>query len=95
MDYTTQERPEVIRQAYLGLYQLATPMLFEKYVDFIDVYAEVQESEREQLYRAIAEKEDTAMLAQYIREKGYKEGLNQGIQRGIERGIADGLIEGI
>ena len=103
MNYAFEERTEVIRQAYLGLYQLVTPMLFDKYIDFIDVYAGVQEEEREALTRAIAEKEETAMLAQYIREKGYQEGLNrgieqgieQGMERGIEQGIVDGLIEGI
>ncbi len=55
--------------------------------------------EREELYRAISETEETAMLAQYIREKGYQEGLDQGIRQGIEQGIeqgaVDGLIEGI
>mgnify|MGYP007047034933 CR=1 FL=1 len=91
MNYTPEERPEVIRQAYLGLYQLATPMLFDKYVDFIDVYAGVQDKEREELYLAIAEKEETAMLAQYIKEKGFNEGMEQGIQKGI----MDGLVEGI
>ena len=99
MNYTFEERTEVIRQAYLGLYQLVTPLLFDKYIDFIDVYAGVQEEEREALTRAIEEKEETAMLAQYIREKGYQEGLNrgleQGMERGIEQGIVDGLIEGI
>lgn len=95
MNYTPEERPEVIRQAYLGLYQLVTPMLFDKYVDFIDVYAGVQEDEREELYLAIAEKEETTMLAQYIKEKGFKEGVQQGIQQGIREGIMAGLIEGI
>jgi len=46
MNYTPEERPEVIRQAYWGLYQLVTPMLFDKYVYFIDVYAEVRRGTR-------------------------------------------------
>ena len=73
------------------MYQLATPLLFDKYVDFIDVYAGVQDKEREELYLAIAEKEETAMLAQYIKEKGFNEGMEQGIQKGV----MDGLVEGI
>ena len=32
------------------------PMLFDKYLDFIDVYAGVQAEEREALYRDLAEK---------------------------------------
>jgi len=106
MNYTPEERPEVIRQAYMGLYQLATPMLFDKYVDFIDVYAGVRDKEREELYRAIAEKEETAMLAQYIKEKGFNEGMEKGIQRGKEetamlaqyikeKGFNEGMEKGI
>jgi hypothetical protein len=95
MNYAPEERSEVIRQAYMGLYQLVTPMLFDKYVDFIDVYAGVQDGEREELYRAITEKEETVMLAQYIREKGFNEGMEQGIQQGIQQGVMDGLVEGI
>ena len=87
MNYLPEERSEVIRQAYLGLFKLATPMLFDKYVDFIDVYAGVRDEEREELYLAIAEKEETAMLAQYIKEKGFNEGIQQGAM--------DGLIEGL
>ena len=99
MDYTPEERPEVIRQAYLGLYQLVTPMLFDKYVDFIDLYAGVKDKEREELYLTIAKKEETAMLAQYIKEKGFNEGMekgfNEGMEKGIQQGIIDGLLEGI
>ena len=84
MNYAPEERPEVIRRAYPGLYQLATPMLFDKYVDFIDLYAGVQDQEREELYRAIVEKkEETAMLAQYIKKKGFNEGMEKGIQQGV------------
>ena len=96
MNYTPEERPEVIRQAYLGLYQLATPMLFDKYVDFIDLYAGVQDQEREELYRAIVEeKEETAMLAQYIKEKGFNEGMEQGMEQGIQIGLLEGIELGI
>lgn len=52
MNYSPDERMEVIRHAYTGLFQLA-PMLFDKYVDFIDVYAEIREAEREDIYRGI------------------------------------------
>jgi hypothetical protein len=45
MNYRKDERIEVIRHAYSGLFQLASRMLFDKYVDFIDVYAEVSDEE--------------------------------------------------
>jgi glycosyltransferase involved in cell wall biosynthesis len=38
----------------------------------------VKEEEKELLYEEIFEQEDTAMLAQYIREKGFQEGLVKG-----------------
>ena len=78
MNYSPEQRGEVIRRAYQGLFELVTPMLFDKYVDFIDVYAGVQEEEKEALYREIVEREDTAMLAQYIRERGFQEGRLEG-----------------
>jgi hypothetical protein len=34
-NYASGERGEVIRRAYQGLFQLVTPLLFDKYVDFI------------------------------------------------------------
>ena len=75
MNYKKDERIEVIRQAYSGLFQLASRMLFDKYVDFIDVYAEVSEEEQENLYHEIIQHKETAMLAQYIRDKGMQQGM--------------------
>lgn len=94
MNYEPEERSEVIRQAYLGLYRLVAPMLFDKYVDFIDVYAEVQEEEREEIYRRMADREETAMLAQYIKDKGFQEGRKTGRQEGRLEGRYD-LLEKI
>ena len=79
MSYEKSERIEVIRQAYVGLYQLASNILFDKYVDFIDVYAKISSEEQDTLYQEIIEHQETAMLAQYIREKGKQEGLQQGM----------------
>jgi len=79
MNYKKEERIEVIRQAYSGLFQLASRMLFDKYVDFIDVYAEVSEEEQENLYHEIIQHKETAMLAQYIRDKGMQQGMQQGM----------------
>ena len=66
MNYRPEERSEVIRQAYMGLFLLAAPTMFDKYIDFIDVYAEIREDEREALLLEMTKKEDTVMLAQYI-----------------------------
>lgn len=84
MNYDPQDRGEVIRQAYQGLYELTSPLLFEKYLDFIDVYAEIQEDERDALYKQLVQEENTVMLAQYIKDKGRQEGMQQGMLMGIE-----------
>ena len=78
MNYEKHERIEVIRQAYKGLFQLASRGLFDKYVDFIDVYSEINDQEHQQLYENILQHKETAMLAQYIKEKGRQEGRKKG-----------------
>ena len=79
MDYPPEDRIEVIRHAYVGLFRLASALLFDKYVDFIDVYAGVRPEERETIYCEITEHKETAMLAQYIREKGREEAQRENI----------------
>ena len=91
MNYKKDERIEVIRQAYSGLFQLASRMLFDKYVDFIDVYAEVSEEEQENLYHEIIQHKETAMLAQYIRDKGMQQGMQQGIIQNTKENIIEAL----
>ncbi len=78
MDYRPEERLEVIRQAYTGLYSLASASLFDKYADFIDLYARIGPEEQETIYRELAEYKETAMLAQYIKDKGKQEGKQEG-----------------
>ena len=80
----------MIRQAYRGLFELTAPMMFDKYVDFIDVYAGIREDEREAIFREITEQEDTVMLAQYIRDKGFQEGKLEG----WKDGELDGELKG-
>ncbi|NLJ28460.1 MAG: hypothetical protein GX433_10670 [Deltaproteobacteria bacterium] len=76
------QREKVIQQAYLGRFRLAAPMLFDKNVDFIDVYAEIRDEEREAIYRLMTEREETAMLAQDIKDKGFQEGKLEGRREG-------------
>ncbi|SDB01711.1 protein of unknown function [Desulfonatronum thiosulfatophilum] len=90
MQYSHSERIEVLRHAYLGLYQLASRMLFEKYTDFIDVYAHVQPEEQQALCADIMEHEETAMLAQYIKNLGRDEGRVEGRVEGRDEGRIEG-----
>jgi hypothetical protein len=87
MNYQAEERPEMIRQAYLGLFELVSSSLFDKYIDFIDIYAEIEESEHLELYKQLEQKKETFMLAQYIREQGMQQGMQQGEVILLERQI--------
>ena len=78
----------------VGLFKLVAPMLFDKYVDFIDVYAEIREEEREEIYRLMTEREESAMLAQYIKDKGFQEGRKTGQEEGRRKGRLEGRLEG-
>ncbi len=61
---------------------------------FIDLYAEINEEEKESLYQEIFEEEDTAMLAQYIREKGFQEGPVKGKLEAKLEAKLEGEIKG-
>ena len=103
MNYQKEERYEVIRQAYSGLFQLVSGGLFDKYLDFIDIYSEINELEQQELYEDIIQHEETAMLAQYIRQKGRQEGRQEGRKQEIlslihnahKQGLGDDIIAGI
>jgi len=73
MSYKPEEKSEVIKHAYYGAYKLA-PLLFEKYIYFIDIYAEVSEAERERIFKELEEQEEMESFSQYIKDKGMKEG---------------------
>ena len=82
MNYEPDERTEVIRQAYTGLFHLAALSLFEKYVAFIDLYADVKPEEQRQLCHELIQHEETAMLAEYLKDMGRKEGEQRGELKG-------------
>ena len=100
MNYAKHERMEVIRQAYKGLFQLVSRVLFDKYTDFIDVYSEISDQEQQQLYETIIQHKDTVMLAQYIKEKGRQEGMQKGMQKTVitlvrnagKKGLSEDMI---
>ncbi len=89
MRYPPSERLEVLRQAYLGLFQLASKTLFAKYVDFIDIYAQVQPEEQQALCAEIKEKKETAMIAQYFKDMGRDEGRDEGRKEGRKEGMQE------
>jgi hypothetical protein len=88
MRYDEAERGEVFRRALKGLFELTSLALFEKYVDFIDLYSSVPEPERLEVFRELEETPDEAMITfkQYLTNKGIQQGIEQGIERGVEQG---------
>ena len=86
MRYPEEERGEVFRRALMGLFQLASIALFEKYVDFIDTYAGLPDEEREDIFREMAAEEELPVITfkQFFTEKG----IQQGEMRAISRMVA-------
>ncbi len=101
MNYFPEERLEVIRQAYRGLFDLAPVLLFEKYRDFIDIYANVEAEERQIVTQELQQHKETIMIAQYIKEQGMQEGNTRLLSRQLSKKYhvgtekATDLLEGL
>ena len=94
MAYAPQDKLLVYAQAIRGLLQLEpSPDKRLKYVDFIDIYADLDDNER-QLYTQLYPQEVTAMtgFAQRFTELGREEGCQEGRDEGLQRGEARILI---
>ena len=57
---------------------MAFRVKFEKYIYFIDLYADVAPEEQEQLFQKISSNKETVMLAEYIKNKDREEGREEG-----------------
>jgi hypothetical protein len=87
MAYAPEDKLLIYAQAIRGLVQLEpSPEKRLKYVDFIDIYADLDENER-QIYSQLYPQEEAAMagFAQRFTEKGREEGREEGVQRGEAR----------
>ena len=90
-------RVEVYGQAVRGLLELEPDGgRRAKYLDFIDIYANLTDNERER-YMGQYPEENRVMagIVQTAREEGIRRGLEQGIEQGIERGIERGIEQGL
>ncbi|MDM8542600.1 DUF4351 domain-containing protein [Desulfococcaceae bacterium HSG9] len=92
MHYVPEERFQVIWRAYLGLFELASPKLFDKYAYFIDIYANIHQKERQHIFRELKETEETLMLYEYIKDKGFQQGMKQGMRQGMQQGMQQGEL---
>lgn len=88
MAYEESDRGEVFRKALTGLFQLTSALMFEKYTEFIDIYSGIPDEDRESIYQELSEDQETAMITQYIKEKGIQQGIQQGEIRLLCRLIA-------
>ena len=89
-------RVEVYGEAVRGLLELESdPRKRAKYLDFIDIYADLTDNERERYKEQYPEENETmAGIVQTARDEGMREGIEQGMQRGIERGVRQGRVDG-
>jgi len=100
MRHHRDERVAVFAAAVRGLADLEPdPERQLKYVDFVDIYTNLSDAERDQYQRDYPE-ETKAMVSFQSRfeqrgvERGIKKGLEQGLEQGLKRGIEQGVQRG-
>jgi hypothetical protein len=94
MAYAPEDKLEVYASAVRGLRELEPdPERCLKYLDFIDIYAALDENERV-LYtqRYPREAADMSGFAQRFIEQGIEKGIEQGIEQGVKQGEARMLM---
>jgi len=68
---------------------------FEKNLDAIDFFLEIRLEDRERIIDKLDEKEDSAMLSQELKKRGYLKGIAEGRAEGLKLGREEGLEKGI
>ncbi|WP_245232503.1 DUF4351 domain-containing protein [Thiorhodococcus minor] len=97
MAYDPEEKLEVYASAVRGLVNLeADPERRLKYLDFIDIYAALDDEEQRRYREQYAEEADLMSgFAERFIDQGLQQGLQQGIERGIDQGIEQGIEQGL
>ncbi len=87
MDYPPERKLEVYAQAVRGLTALEPdPEKRLKYLDFIDIYADLSDAERLQYQQTYPEEAQTmSRFAERFREEGMQQGMQQGEARVLVR----------
>jgi flagellar biosynthesis/type III secretory pathway protein FliH len=96
MKYADESRIDVYAQAVRGLLSLEPSWEKQsKYIDFIDIYADLDHNELE-MYRNQYPEEANKMssFAERFREEGMQKGMQKGIQQGIQQGKQLGIQQG-
>jgi len=96
MAYPPERKLEVYAQALRGLTSLEPdPERQLKYIDFIDLYAALDEEERERYRQTYPEEYATmSRFSERFIEQGVQRGIQQGVQQGIQQGTRQGLRQG-
>ena len=90
MRYAPEEKVEVYAQAVRGLRTLEPdPERQIKYLDFVDIYAKLDDNER-QLYQQHYAEEIETMTA--FADRFIDQGVQQGVQKGVQQGEATILM---
>jgi hypothetical protein len=97
MRYEPAERVAVYAAAVRGLATLEPdPEKRLKYVDFIDIYAALDDDERARYARDYPiEAQTMNSFSERFREQGRQEGLQQGVQQGVQQGLQQGVQQGV
>ena len=90
MQYPAGRKVEVYAQAVRGLTELESdPEQQLKYLDFIDIYAALDDNERAEYQRDYPDEAQTmSRFAERFHEKGMQQGIQKGMQQGMHRGEA-------
>ena len=92
MDYPPQERVAVYAHAVRGLADLESdPDKRRKYLDFIDIYAALEEDELAQYEREFPQ--ENALMSSFA-ERFRQEGMQQGLEQGRAQGRTQGREQG-
>ncbi len=94
MKYPAESKVEVYAHAMRGLFSLEQSLEKQaKYIDFIDIYANLDHNEMERYRKQYPEEENKmASFSERIREEGIQQGMQQGTQQGIQQGEVAALL---
>jgi hypothetical protein len=97
MAYPPERKLEVYAQAMRGLLTLESdPERQLKYVDFIDLYAALDDDERRRYSRMFPEEYQTMRrFSERFIEQGVQQGVQQGVLQGVQQGILQGVQQGV
>ena len=92
MRYPKERKVEAYAHAVRGLTRLEPGLERQlKYLDFIDIYAGLDDNELERYRRQYPEEaEKMTTFAERFMQQGMQKGMQQGMQKGVQKGVQQG-----